>query len=72
MCHCIAVRCLYSTFEAWYDNHPGGFSLGHTDHRKKTEAMTEHEEKLQKAGLAREKDQVSGPVAVQALSDCLC
>ncbi|KAF5828872.1 hypothetical protein DUNSADRAFT_16957 [Dunaliella salina] len=54
-----AVRCLYSTFEAWYEKHPGGFSLGPIDHRKREEAKNEHEEKLQKAGMARERDQVA-------------
>eukprot|EP00983_Pelagomonas_calceolata_P087493 1156964-Pelagomonas_calceolata.AAC.11 len=60
----LAVRCLYSTFEAWYDKHPGGFSLGPIDHRKRDEAKNEHEEKLQRAGTARERDQASVSVVL--------
>lgn len=63
------VRCLYSTFEAWYDGHPGGFSLGHTDHRKGDEAKDEHQEKLLKAGQKREKDQVGVHSLLAFISD---
>ncbi len=53
-----AVRCLYTTFEQWYEEHPGGFSLGPTDFRNRQVATNEHEERLQRAGMARQKDQV--------------
>lgn len=56
--HLHTVKCLYTTFEQWYEHNPNGFTLGVTDNTKGN-AVEEREQRLKRAGT-REQDKVGG------------